>query len=73
MIVKEFYRKREDGVDLYRSFSDNGCYIECDGFMYEEAIDPESVDRVYVETTEPIRVVELTAEETLSIITGGEV
>lgn len=73
MIVTEFYMTRRDGVKLYRSYSDNGFYIERNGEMYEEAIDPEGADRTYNETTEPVPVDELTAEEALAIITGGEV
>lgn len=73
MIVTEFYMTRRDGVKLYRSYSDDGFYIERDGEMYEEAIDPEGVERTYNETTEPVPAYELTAEEALAIITGGEV
>lgn len=73
MIVSEFYMTRQDGVNLYRSYSDKGFYIERDEVRYEEAIDPEGTDRVYTETTELIPVDEITAEEALSIITGGEV
>ncbi|MCZ9312878.1 MAG: hypothetical protein O0V67_05835 [Methanocorpusculum sp.] len=73
MIVTEFYMTRRDGVKLYRSYSDEGFYIERDGEMYEEAIDPEGVNRTYTETDELIPVEELSAEEALAIITGGEV
>lgn len=73
MIATEFYKTRDDGVKLYRSYSDVGFYIERDGVRYEEAIDPEGVDRTYTETTELVPVEELTAEEALAIITGGEV
>ena len=73
MIATEFYKTRDDGVKLYRSYSDGGFYIERDGVRYEEAIDPEGVDRTYTEATELVPVEELTAEEALAIITGGEV
>lgn len=73
MIVSEFYMTRQDGVNLYRSYSDEGFYIERDGVRYEEAIDPEGTNRVYAETAELVPVDELTAEEALAIITGGEV
>ena len=73
MIATEFYKTRDDGVKRYRSYSDGGFYIERDGVRYEEAIDPEGVDRTYTETTELVPVEELTAEEALAIITGGEV
>lgn len=68
MIVTEFYRTREDGVRLVRTYSDTGKMIERDGVVYEEAIDPESTGRVYTETDVEI---ELTAEEALDILTGG--
>lgn len=52
MVKTEFFRTREDGVNLYRTFSDEGFMIERDGVLYEEAIDPENSGRVYNETTE---------------------
>lgn len=41
MIKKEFYKKREDGVNLFRTFSDNNKYIQKVGTNeeYSEAID----------------------------------
>lgn len=50
MVVIEFYRQRRDGVNLYRTYSSEGKFIERDGVQYEEAIDPEDSDRTYVET-----------------------
>ena len=50
MIVTEFYRTREDGVRLVRTYSDTGKMIERDGVLYEEAIDPEDSGRVYTES-----------------------
>ena len=43
MVVKEFYRTREDGVNLYKSYSDEGYYIQKVGTneVYTEAIDVE--------------------------------
>lgn len=56
MVVKEFYRVREDGVILYRSFSDEGFYIQKIGTneVYSEAIDVESAPYVYIETEQKI-------------------
>ena len=56
MVVKEFYRTREDGVNLYKSFSDEGFYINKLGTdeVYSEAIDVEYAPYVYVETAEKI-------------------
>ena len=51
MIIKEFYKTREDGVNLYRTYSDEGYMLERDGVLYEEAIDPEGSGRIYTETT----------------------
>jgi len=50
MVVIEFYRQRRDGVNLYRTYSSEGMYIERDGVLYEEAIDPEDSNRAYTET-----------------------
>lgn len=65
MIITEFYRTREDGVVLNRTYSDKGMMIERDGVRYSEAIDPAELGRVYTETDEPIEVEadEATAED----------
>jgi hypothetical protein len=49
-IITEYYKTREDGVVLNRSYSDKGMKIERDGVRYDEAIDPVDTSRVYVET-----------------------
>lgn len=56
MVNKEFYRTREDGVGLYKSYSDNGVYIRKIGTdeEYSEAIDVENSWFVYEETDRPI-------------------
>lgn len=56
MVVKEFHETREDGVKLYRSYSDEGFYIVQDqtGAKYAEAIDVEDAPYTYTETDEPI-------------------
>lgn len=54
MINTEYYRTREDGVVLNRTYSDLGMMIERDGVRYSEAIDPADLNRVYIETDEPI-------------------
>lgn len=55
-IVKEFYRTRTDGVNLYRTYSNEGLKIKKIGTdeVYEEAIDVEGAPYIYGETTEPI-------------------
>ena len=51
-IVKEFYKTREDGVNLYRTYSDENKIIKQveTGSTYEEAIDVENNTYTYVET-----------------------
>lgn len=72
MIVTEYYTTRSDGVRLVRTYSDKGFMIERDGIMYDEAVDPEELNRQYNETNEKIVIPELDPEEALTIITGGE-
>lgn len=55
MIVTEDFITREDGVKLVRTYSDEGLYIERDGVLYEEAIDPKSKRRKYTESAEKIQ------------------
>ena len=54
MIITEYYKTREDGVVLNRTYSDIGMMIERDGVRYEEAVDPAELNRQYTETDEPI-------------------
>lgn len=56
MIVKEFYRTREDGVNLYKTYSDEGYLIQKVGTeeIYEEAVDIETAPYSYIETEEKI-------------------
>lgn len=75
-IVREFYKTRKDGVNLYKTYSDEGYMIHKIGTeeTYLEAIDVENAPFEYEETTEKI-------EEDLSeieqkaqaydILTGG--
>lgn len=52
MIVKEFYKTRNDGVNLYRTYSDSNYYIKQveTGVEYSEAIDVENAPYTYEET-----------------------
>ncbi len=52
MIIREFYETRTDGIDLYRSYSDQGVYIRKDGTeeVYADAIDIDGALFVYIET-----------------------
>ena len=60
MIVKEFYRTRKDGVNLYRTYSDANLMIQKVGTdeIYSEAIDVEFCAYEYVETDTLIEVIE---------------
>ena len=72
MIKTEFYATRGDGVNLYRTYSTSGKMIERDGVLYSEAIDPEGTNRMYTESDVANKEDEVSAEEALAIITGGE-
>ena len=56
MIIREFYRTRKDGVNLYRTYSDQKVMIRKVGTdeVYDEAIDVEGAPYVYEETDQPI-------------------
>ena len=80
MIIKEFYKKRSDGVNLYRTYSDSNLMIRQveTGDVYTEAIDVESAVYTYEETDMSIDADELTdmrlsaVERSINIITGQE-
>jgi hypothetical protein len=61
-IITEYYKTREDGVVLNRTYSDAGMMIERDGVRYSEAIDPAELNRQYIETDEPVEVTEMLVE-----------
>ena len=73
MIKTEYFMTRSDGVRLVRTYSTAGKLIERDGVQYSEAVDPEGLGRVYAETDIDDPDSEVSAEEALAIITGGEV
>ena len=56
MLIKEFFRQRSDGVNLYRSYSDENFKIRQvqTGLIYDEAIDVENSIYTYIETDIPI-------------------
>ena len=60
MIIKEYYRTRKDGVNLYRTYSDANFKIQKVGTdeVYDEAIDVEGAPYIYIETNEPIEPVD---------------
>lgn len=60
MIKKEFYKIRKDGVDLYKTYSDENYLIKKIGTdeIYDEAIDVETSNYTYEETNEKIEELE---------------
>lgn len=58
MVIREFYLTREDGINLYRIYSDEGFEIQKVGTneIYGESIDVEDADFEYIETKRKIPV-----------------
>ena len=56
MVIREYFKTREDGVNLYRTYSDQNKYILQveTGVEYDEAIDVEFATYTYVETDKDI-------------------
>ena len=56
MIIKEFLKAREDGVNLYRYYSDKSVMLRQveTGILYGEPIDIEDAPYTYEETDELI-------------------
>ena len=52
MIKREFYKTRNDGVNLYRTYSDSNYLIKQveTNSLYQEAIDIENASYTYEET-----------------------
>ena len=77
MIIKEFFKTREDGVNLFKNYSDKNFYIKQDqtGNEYSEAIDVENAPYTYTETDipaesdiEPQPETDLTVRDTLEML-----
>ena len=64
MIVKEFYKTRTDGINLYKTYSDQELKIQKVGTdeIYSSAIDVEDASFEYVETDLPIEKREIVSE-----------
>lgn len=60
MVLKEYYKTRQDGVRLYRTYSDANKYIiqQPTGIEYSEAIDVETAPYTYIESDKEIEVEE---------------
>lgn len=56
MLKTEFFRTREDGVNLFRTYSDKGLQLRKIGTdeFYDEAVDIEGSEYRYEETDTPI-------------------
>ena len=56
MLKREFYKTRKDGINLYKSYSDENFYIKQieTGIEYMEAIDVEDAPYTYEETNKKI-------------------
>lgn len=69
MIIKQLYKIRSDGVNLYKSYSDEGKMLLQNetGNKYDIAIDTENATYTYTEIDGDT----ISAEEALRIITGG--
>lgn len=56
MIITDFYLTRDDGVNLYRTYSDQNLRIKCEqtNAIYDEAVNVEGYNYTYIETNEQI-------------------
>lgn len=73
MVKTEFYMTRPDGVNLYRTYSDQGReLIRNDGVSFGEAIDVENSGYTYTEGDYPAEEMTEVEEKALAydIITG---
>lgn len=70
MIKRDFYKTRKDGVNLYRTYSDEGYRIKQveTGSIYDEAIDVEDTPYTYEETDMPIEEEKATEEDYLKAL-----
>ena len=70
MIKKEFYKTRKDGINLYRTYSDEGYRIKQieTSNVYDEAIDVEDTPYTYEETDMSIEEEKATEEDYLKAL-----
>ena len=63
MVKTEYFKTRNDGVKLFRTYSDNNKkLIRNDGVVYDEAVDVEGIGYTYTESEEDIEVPEDTED-----------
>jgi hypothetical protein len=57
MLIREFFEQRVDGINLYKTYSDAGYFIQKIGTaeFYTEAIDTENSTFEYIETHHSIK------------------
>ena len=76
MIIKEFFLKRDDGVNLCRIYSDRKVQIQKIGTseFYDEAIDIETATFKYLETNIKIKTYEepVIEENTPPVVEEGD-
>jgi hypothetical protein len=65
MVVREFYKTRRDGVNLYRTYSDDGKMLLQNetGIEYAEAIDVDGAPFTYSETDKLVEEPEVSEDE----------
>ena len=70
MIKRELYKTRKDGINLYRTYSDEGYRIKQieTGNIYDEAIDVEDTPYTYEETDMSIEEEKATEEDYLKAL-----
>lgn len=68
MIAKEFFTTREDGINLYRTYSTENFYIKQieTGLEYSESIDIENASYTYEETDRIIEIDEINLQEKIN-------
>ena len=68
MIVKEFFVTRNDGVNLYKTYSTDNFYIRQieTGVEYSESIDIEDAPYTYEETDRIIEIDEINLQEKIN-------
>ena len=75
MIKNEFYRKREDGTNLYKIYSDTNKFIREIETGIEYSVSIDVADKTYEETDKDIEIIEDMTETELKaqaydILTG---
>ena len=70
MIKRELYKTRTDGVNLYKTYSDEGYRIKQieTSNVYDEAIDVEDAPYTYEETDMPIEKENATEQDYLKAL-----